>query len=160
MAYFTLLAKVEEVDESSYTARSGEVIHKVQFSLVVPGMRDRVLCEMAQAAAPKTDTCERWELEEAWVAASANSMRALGFERKNAREGEAKAGALVVFQLAEIREATADERRQLQQQRKADKLRVKAERAKRAEEKKAAKEAEEQRAAAAGQAGQAGQRSA
>lgn len=140
MAYFTLMAKVEEVDEQEFErTRDGkiETMHKVQFSLVVPGMRDRILCEMPQEAAPKPDTLEKWEMEEAWVAASANSMRALGFERKNARPGEAKAGALVVFQLSEIREASAEERKQLQQQRKADKLRVKAERARRAEEKKA-----------------------
>jgi hypothetical protein len=37
MSYFEITAKVEEVNESSYTLKStGEVITKVQLSLVVP----------------------------------------------------------------------------------------------------------------------------
>ena len=47
MAHFEITAKVEEVNESSYTQQStGEVVTKVQLSLVVPSMRDRVLCEL------------------------------------------------------------------------------------------------------------------
>jgi hypothetical protein len=42
--YFEITAKCEEVNESSYTNQStGEVITKIQLSLVVPSMRDRVL---------------------------------------------------------------------------------------------------------------------
>jgi hypothetical protein len=140
MAYFQITAKVEEVDESSYTVQAtGEVVTRVQLSLVVPGMRERVLCEMPLEAAPTPDTLSRWELEEAWVVASAESMRALGFQRTNARAGERAVGALVIFQASEVREATADERKALQQARKAQKLQAKQRRAAR----KAARQAEQ-----------------
>jgi hypothetical protein len=143
MGYFQITAKVEEVNESSYTLQStGEVITKVQLSLVVPGMRDRVLCELPQAEAPKADQLDRWELEEAWVVVSAEGMRALAFERANARAGEKPVGALVVFQGTEVREATADERKALQQARKAQKVKQKQARAARQAEKQAAKAAE------------------
>ena len=47
MQYFQITAKCEEVDESSYTNQStGEVVTKIQLSLVVPSMRERVLCEL------------------------------------------------------------------------------------------------------------------
>ena len=74
MSYFQIVAKVEEVNESSYTSQAtGEVQNQVQFSLVVPGMRDRVLCEMPQAEAPKPDTLDKWELEESWIVVSAEA---------------------------------------------------------------------------------------
>jgi hypothetical protein len=99
MSYFQITAKVDDVDESSYTVQStGEIVTKIQLSLVVPGMCDRVLCEMPLDKAPKTDLLERWELEESWVVVSAEGMRALAFERSNARAGEKPVGALVVFQ--------------------------------------------------------------
>jgi len=147
MSYMTLMSKVEEVSESEYERATGpdgakELVKKVQFSLVVPGMQDRLLAEMPLELAPKPDTLEKWELEEAWVVVGADRLRAIGFKRPNARPGEKEAGAMVVFQIAEIREATAEERKQLQQARKAAKLQAKERRAKRAEEKQAAKEAE------------------
>jgi hypothetical protein len=114
MANFVITGKAEQVDESSYTVQStGEVVTKIQLSLVVPGMTERVLCEMALEVAPKSDTLEKWEMDETWVAVSANAMRALGFARSNARPGEKAVGALVIFQATEVREATADERRRM-----------------------------------------------
>src|SRR5262249_25836249 len=131
----------EEADESSYTMQStGEVVSKIRLSLVVPGMRDRVTCELPAAEAPKVDILERWEMEESWVVVGADGMRALAFERQNVRAGEKPVGALVVFQASEVREATADERKALQQARKAQKLAAKQRRAARAIEKRAAKE--------------------
>ena len=143
MNYFEITAKVEEVNESSYTLQStGEIVTKVQLSLVVPSMRDRVLCELPIDKAPKPETLDAWELEESWVVVSAEGMRALAFERSNARAGEKPVGALVVFQGVEAREATPDERKALQQARKAQKVQAKQRRAARQAEKKAAKNAE------------------
>src|SRR5260370_41595707 len=86
MAYFQITGKVEETDESSYTNKStGEVVTKVQLSLIVPGMQDRVRCELPLADAPKADLLSRWELEENWVVVSAVPMPALGFDRHNGR---------------------------------------------------------------------------
>jgi len=146
VSYLTLMSKVEEVDENSFEREKAdgtrETITKVQFSLVVPSMRERLLAEMPQAEAPKPELLEKWELEEAWVVVSADTMRALSFKRSNARPGEKDTGALVIFQAAEIREATAEERKALQASRKAAKLKAKAARAQRAEEKRAVKERE------------------
>ena len=123
MHYFEITAKVEEVNESSYTLKStGEVISKVQLSLVVPSMRDRVLCELPLEKAPTPDTLDKWEMEESWVVVSAEGMRALAFERSNARAGEKSVGALVVFQGVEAREAKPEERKALQEARKAQKV--------------------------------------
>jgi hypothetical protein len=109
MAYIEITAKVEEVNESSYTRQdTGEVVTKVQLSLVVPTMRERVLCELPLDAAPKTDLLERWEMEESWVTVSADGFRAIGFTRSNPKANEKAAGALVVFQAAAVREATAE----------------------------------------------------
>jgi hypothetical protein len=56
MSYFQITAKCEEVDESSYTVQStGEVVTTIQLSLVVPSMRERVLCELPLELAPKPD---------------------------------------------------------------------------------------------------------
>ncbi len=140
MAYFEITAKVEEVNESSYTQQAtGEIITKVQLSLVVPSMRERVLCELPLEAAPKTDQLDRWEMEESWVVVSADSMRALGFTRNSVRAGEKAVGALVIFQGAAVREATAEERKRLQEARKAAKLQAKQRRAARQAEKQAGK---------------------
>jgi hypothetical protein len=142
MQYFEITAKVEEINESSYTLKStGEVISKVQLSLVVPSMRDRILCELPLEKAPKPEILDKWELDESWVVVSAEGMRALAFERTNARAGEKPVGALVVFQGVEAREATPDERKQLQQARKAQKVQAKQRRAARQAEKQAAKDA-------------------
>jgi hypothetical protein len=141
VSYFTVTAKVEETNESSYTLQStGEVVTKAQLSLVVPSMRERVIIEMPRDEAPKQDILDRWELEESWVTVSADGMRAIGFARSNARAGEKAVGALVVFQAREIREATADERKQLQQARKAQKLQAKQRRAARQAEKQVEKQ--------------------
>ncbi|HEX9067243.1 MAG TPA: hypothetical protein VF807_00635 [Ktedonobacterales bacterium] len=149
MSYLSITAKVEEVNESSYTNQStGEIVSKVQLSLVVPSMRDRVRCELKLEDAPKTDLLEKWELEESWVVVSADSMRALAFQRTNARAGEKTVGALVVFQASDVREASEAERMQLQQARKAAKIKAKQARAARQAEKQA------QRQAAAAQAEQ------
>ena len=140
MANFQITGKVEEVDESSYTNKStGEVVSKIQLSLVIPAMRDRVRCELPLEAAPKADLLSRWELEESWVVVTAEAMRALAFERSNARPGEKPVGALVVFQATEVREATVDERKALQEARKAQKVKAKQRRAARQAEREAAK---------------------
>jgi hypothetical protein len=139
MSYFSITAKVEEVNESSYTNQStGEIVTKVQLSLVVPSMRDRVLCELPLDRAPKPELLERWELEESWVVVSAEGIRALAFQRSNARAGEKPVGALVIFQAVDAREASADERKQLQATRRAQKIAAKQRRAARQAEKKAA----------------------
>jgi hypothetical protein len=50
MAYFEITAKLEEVNESNYTIQStGEIVTKVQLAMVVPGMRDRLTCELPLA---------------------------------------------------------------------------------------------------------------
>jgi hypothetical protein len=136
MSYFEITAKVEEVNESSYTQQTtGEIITKIQLSLVVPSMRERVLCELPLDAAPKTDLLDRWEMEESWVVVSADGMRALGFTRSSVRAGEKAVGALVIFQGAAVREATPEERKRLQEARKAAKLQAKQRRAARRAEK-------------------------
>jgi hypothetical protein len=143
MQYFEITGKCEEVDESSYTIEStGEVVTKIQLSLVVPTMRDRVLCELPMDKAPTTDQLSKWELDESWVIVSAEGMRALAFERSNARAGEKPVGALVIFQGVAVREATSDERKQLQEARKVQKLQTKQRRAQRQAERKAQKDAE------------------
>jgi hypothetical protein len=76
-------------------------------------------------------------MEESWVVVSANGMRALGFERSNVRAGEKAVGALVIFQGAAAREATAEERKKLQEARKAAKLQAKQRRAARKAERQA-----------------------
>jgi hypothetical protein len=150
MSYFEITAKCEEVNESNYTIQStGEVVTKVQLSLVVPSMRDRVLCEIPVEHAPTPDQLSAWELEESWLVVSADGMRALAFERSNARAGEKPVGAMVIFQAVAAREATSDERKQLQEARKAQKLQAKQRRAQRQAERKAQKDAE--KAAKAGQ---------
>ena len=138
MSYVEITAKVEEVNESSYTSQAtGEIVTKIQLSLVVPSMRERVLCELPLEAAPKTDLLDRWEMEESWVVVSADSMRALGFTRSSVRAGEKAVGALVIFQGATVREATAEERKRLQEARKAAKLQAKQRRAARQAQKQA-----------------------
>ena len=88
-----------------------------------------MLCEMPLDVSPKTDILEQWEMEETWLVVSANTMRALGFTRSNARPGEKAVGALVIFQATDVREATADERRALMEARKVSKLQAKQRRA-------------------------------
>ena len=147
MANFVITGKAEQTDESSYTVQStGEVVTKIQLTLNVPGMTDRVLCEMPLDVAPKMEVLEKWELEETWLVVSANSMRALGFTRSNARPGEKAVGALVIFQATDVREATADERRALMEARKVSKLQAKQRRAARKAERDATKAAEKQSA--------------
>jgi hypothetical protein len=137
-----ITGKCEEANESTYTNRStGEVVTKVQLSLVIPSMRERILCELPLEKAPKPDTLDRWELEESWLVVSADGMRALAFERSNARAGEKPVGALVVFQAVNAREATPEERKQLQEARKAQKVQAKQRRAQRQAEKQASREA-------------------
>ncbi len=79
MNYFQITAKCEEVNESCYTIQStGEVVTKIQLSLVVPSMRDRVLCELPLEKAPKPELLDRWELER---------VLAGGLRRGHARPG-------------------------------------------------------------------------
>ena len=98
MANFVITGKAEQTDESSYTVQStGEVVTKIQLTLNVPGMNDRVLCEMPLDVSPKPDILEQWEMEETWLVVSANTMRALGFTRSQCAtrgEGGGRAGHL------------------------------------------------------------------
>jgi hypothetical protein len=60
MANFVITDKAEQTDESSYTVQStGEVVTKIQLTLNVPGMQDRVLCEMPVDVSPKSDILEQ-----------------------------------------------------------------------------------------------------
>src|SRR6516164_8600639 len=108
MAYIQITAKVESVDESSYERKLSdgktETVSKIQLSLVVPTMRERVLCELPLEVAPKTDLLDRWEMEESWVTVSVDGFRAIGFTRTNPKANEKAAGALVVFQASAVRE--------------------------------------------------------
>ena len=66
LSYFQILGKCEETDDSSYTRlRDGkeETVSKIQLSLVVPGMQDRVRVELPQEVAPSTDVMSQWELD-------------------------------------------------------------------------------------------------
>ena len=150
LSYFTLIGKCEETDDSSYTRTTAdgteERVSKVQLSLVIPGMQDRVRVELPLEVAPSTDLLSQWELEESWLVVSATSMRALAFKRTNTRAGEKDVGSLVVFVGAAAREATPEERKHLQAARKAQKTLTKQRRAARAAEKAAAKQTGQQSA--------------
>src|SRR5437660_9938428 len=79
MANFVITGKAEQTDESSYTIQStGEVVTKIQLTLNVPGMQDRVLCEMPLDVSPKPEFLEQWEMEEGSLVVAATTMRALG----------------------------------------------------------------------------------
>ena len=146
MSNFEIKARGDLVDVTEITNKStGVVDSRIQLTLNVPGMTDRVLCEMPLDVAPKMEVLERWELEETWLVVSANSMRALGFTRSNARPGEKAVGALVIFQATDVREATEDERRALMEARKISKLQAKQRRAQRKAEREAANVQQAQR---------------
>jgi hypothetical protein len=152
LSYFQILGKCEETDDSSYTrTRDGkeETVSKIQLSLVVPGMQDRVRVELPLELAPSTDLLAQWELEESWLLVSAASMRALSFRRSNPRPGEKELSAFVVFAATSVREASGEERKQLQAARKAQKVQAKQRRATRAAEKAAAKQAAKEQATVA-----------
>jgi hypothetical protein len=146
MQYINVLGRCEDVDEDEFESEDANghktVRKKWQFNLTLPTMRDRLLVEIAAENAPSTDQMQRWELEETWLMVGCSSLRALGFTRKKVRAGEKAAGALVIFQAAEIREASAEERKQLQVARREDKKRAKARRAERKAEREAAQQAE------------------
>jgi hypothetical protein len=89
MSYLTLAAKLEAYEESSYTSSAtGEQHSKIQLTLTIPSMRDRVLCEFDLEHAPSTERLDQWEIEESWLILSANSFRAMGFNRRNPRANE------------------------------------------------------------------------
>jgi hypothetical protein len=97
MSYVSLAAKMEAYDENSFTSpTTGEVRSRLQLTLTIPSMRDRVLCEFDLEHAPATELLDRWELEESWVIVSASSFRSIGFKRKNPRPNEKGVGAMVV----------------------------------------------------------------
>ena len=86
MANFVITGKAEETDESSYTVQStGEVVTKIQLSLNVPGMQDRVLCEMPLDVSPKPETA-REAVAQAVVRMRPATLRAI--ERGNAPKGD------------------------------------------------------------------------
>jgi hypothetical protein len=142
MQYFTLIGKCAEVDDASYTnQRTGEVVQTTKVTLEIPGMKDRVSCELGPAALADMAKQEQWELDESWLVVEAVGMRALAFERASVRAGEKAVGALVIFQGTAVREATSEERKQLQQARKVEKQRMKQARAERLAQKQAEREA-------------------
>ncbi len=104
-------------------------------------MQDRVRVELPLELAPSTDLLSQWELEESWLVVSATGMRALAFKRTNARAGEKDVGSMAIFAGASAREATPEERKQLQAARKTQKVQAKQRRAARAADKAAAKQA-------------------
>src|SRR5260221_12217843 len=108
-------------------------------------MQDRVRCELPLELAPNPEPLERWEMDEVWVVVSADSMRALAFARSNARPGEKAVGALVISPASEVREASGEERKRLQERRRAQKVQAKQRRAARQAEREAAKVAAETR---------------
>ena len=138
MQYITILGRTSEVNDASYTdKRSGEIVARTELLLEIPGLRDKVRCELPRdASVPQTDL-ERWELEESWVVVEASGFRQMAFARSNARPGESAFGAMLAFQAATVREATADERKELAEARREAKARSKELRAKRQAERQA-----------------------
>ncbi len=142
--YFTITAKVEEVNDASYErtvkqadgSTTPEQVTQFELSLTVPTMRDRVRVTFAADVAPKMEDMDKWELEETWVVVQADVMRSAAFEGSNG------ATALVSFNGIEIREATTAERKELQNARKAAKIKAKQRRADAKAAKAAAKEAQ------------------
>jgi hypothetical protein len=146
MQYINLLGRCEEIDEDEFEtedANGQRIVHKKwQFNLTLPTMRERLLCEIAAENAPALEQMQRWELEESWLLVGCSALRALGFTRKKVRPGEKAAGALVIFQASEIREATAEEKKQLQAARREQKKLAKARRAERKAEREAVRQAD------------------
>jgi hypothetical protein len=138
MQYITILGRTSEVNDASYTdKRSGEIVPRTELLLEIPGLRDKVRCELPRDASIPQADLERCELEEAWVVVEASGFRQMAFARSNARPGESAFGAMLAFQAAAVREATADERRDLAQARREAKVRAKEQRAKRQAERQA-----------------------
>src|SRR5256885_184609 len=110
LSYFTLIGKCEEAEDTSYERKTDdgktEKVQKFQLSLAMPGMQDPVRVEFAQEVAPTTDQMNQWELEENWLVVSASAMRTITFDRQNARPGEKKSAAFVVYVGSNAREAT------------------------------------------------------
>ncbi len=159
LGYFQIIGKCEESDDSSYTRTTAdgkeETVSKVQLSLVIPGMQDRVRVEMPLELAPSTDLLSQWELEESWLVVSATGMRALAFKRRNARAGEKDVGSMVIFAGAAAREATptsaSNSRPRARRRRSQAKQRRATRAAEKAAEKAAAERAEQEVTPAASQ---------
>jgi hypothetical protein len=147
MQHITILGRTSEVNDASYTdKRSGEIVPRTELLLEIPGLRDKVRCELPQTASIPQADLERWELEESWVVVEASSFRQMAFARSNTRPGESAFGAMLAFQAATVREATADERRDLAQARREAKAHAKEQRAKRQAERQAQQAASRQSA--------------
>jgi hypothetical protein len=144
MQYITILGRTSEVNDASYTdKRSGEIVPRTELLLEIPGLRDKVRCELPQTASISQADLERWELEESWVVVEASGFRQMAFARSNARPGESAFGAMLAFQAATVREATADERRDLAEARREAKVHAKELRAKRQAERQAERQAQQ-----------------
>jgi hypothetical protein len=64
MSYIEIMGKCEEADEPSYTNKStGEVVTKIQLSLVLPAMRDRLQFELPldRAPSPTSSNAGNWK---------------------------------------------------------------------------------------------------
>lgn len=84
MSYVTLAAKLESYEENSFTSSStGKQRSKIQLTLSIPSMHDKVLCEFDLEHAPSSELLDRWELDESWLIVAANSFRAMGYTRRN-----------------------------------------------------------------------------
>jgi hypothetical protein len=142
--YFTIIGRVEETNDASYTREikkkdgtvTEEIVTQFEIALTIPGMRDRVRVTFNAENAPTQELMEKWELDEPWVVVQADSMRA------NAFEGNRGATALVSFNGVDIHEASADERKKLQSARKEVKQKNKTRRVQAKAEREAARKAQ------------------
>jgi hypothetical protein len=132
MQYLTILGRTSEVNDASYTnKRTGELVARTELLLEIPGLRDKVRCELPRDTSVSQADLERWELEESWVVVEASGFRQMAFARSNARPGESAFGAMLAFQASSVREATGDERKEVAQARREAKARAKEQRAQR-----------------------------
>ena len=73
--------------------------------------RSAASCPVTPASRRRTWSAGSWR--KSWVVVEASGFRQMAFARSNARPGESAFGAMLAFQAATVREATADERRDL-----------------------------------------------
>ena len=138
--YITARGRVEEIIDVSYTRsikkdgkKVEETVQKFRLSLTIPGMQDQMSFDMAAEVAPDTKTADRWEMDEAWVVVTADSMRL------SKGETDGRAWALVSFNATKVEEMTQPQRQELVQARRVSKQDKKQKAADRKAAKKATK---------------------
>lgn len=141
--YITGRGHVESFDDASFTRtikRDGkeieETVQKFRLTLAIPGMQEQMQFDMTPEVAPDTKTQERWEMEETWVAVTADSMRL------SKGETDGRAWAVVSFNATKVEELTQQQRQELVQARKASKAQKKQKAAEAKAARKAAKQAD------------------